>query len=53
MMRYIRILVNKCIASSSVPSQWKQANVTPVPKCKNCIYHFLSFPANFCVTYFI
>ena len=30
MVRLITILVNKCIASSSAPSQWKQANVTPV-----------------------
>ena len=39
MVRLITILVNKCIASSSVLSQWKQ---TPVPKCKNCttLSHF-------------
>ena len=49
MVRLITILVNKCIASSSAPSQWKQANVTPVPKCKNCTTYFISFPANFCV----
>ena len=44
MVRLITILVNKCIASSSVSinSQWKQANVTAVPKCKNCttLSHF-------------
>ena len=42
MVRLITILVNKCIASSSVSSQWKQANVTPVPKCENCttLSHF-------------
>ena len=35
-VRLITILINKCIASSSVPGQWKQAVVTPVPKCKHC-----------------
>ena len=33
---------NKCIESSSVPFQWKQAVVTPVPKRKQCtsLIHF-------------
>jgi len=32
MTRLITVLINKCIESSSVPLQWKQAIVTPVPK---------------------
>jgi len=35
MARLITVLINQCIESSSVPSQWKQATVTPVPKFKN------------------
>ena len=34
MARLVKVLVNKCIESSSVPFQWKRAVVTPVPKCK-------------------
>ena len=30
-------MINKCIESSSVLFQWKQAIVIPVPKCKQCI----------------
>ena len=43
MVRLITTLVNKCISSSLFPSQWKQAVVTPVPKCKQCtsLSHFL------------
>ena len=33
MVRLVTVLITKCIESSSVPFQWKQANVTPVPKC--------------------
>ena len=42
MARLVTVLVNKCIESSSVPFQWKQAIVTPVPKCKQCtsLSHF-------------
>ena len=42
MVRLITVLINKCISSSSIPSQWKQAVVTPVPKCKHCtsLSHF-------------
>ena len=36
MARLVTVLINKCIESSSVPFQWKQAIVTPVPKCKQC-----------------
>ena len=36
MARLVTVLINKCIESSSVPFQWKQAIVTPVPKCKHC-----------------
>ena len=35
--RLVTVLVNKCIESSSVLLQWKQAIVTPVPKCKQCM----------------
>ena len=53
MVRLIAVLVNMCIASSSLPSQWKQANVTPVPKCKQ--YTGLShlWPISVLPTYFI
>ena len=42
MARLITVLINKCIESSSVPFQWKQAIVTPVPKRKQCtsLTHF-------------
>ena len=42
MTRLITVLINKCIESSSVPVQWKQAIVTPVPKRKQCtsLTHF-------------
>ena len=42
MVRLNTILINKCIASSLVPGQWKQAVVTPVPICKQCtsLSHF-------------
>ena len=42
MLRLITVLINKCIESSSVPFQWKQAIVTPVPKRKQCtsLTHF-------------
>ena len=42
MARLITVLINKCIGSSSVPFQWKQAIVTPVPKRKECtsLTHF-------------
>jgi len=42
MARLVTVLINKCIESSVVPRQWKQANVTPVPKHKNCttLLHF-------------
>ena len=36
MARLLTRLKNKCIESSLVPRQWKQVNVTPVPKCKYC-----------------
>ena len=38
----VRLITDKCIASSSVPDQWKWAVVTPVPKCKHCtsLSHF-------------
>ena len=32
MVRLITIFINKCIGSSLVLDQWKQAVVTPVPK---------------------
>ena len=38
MVRLNTILINKCIASSSVLGQWKEAVVTPVPKCKQYSY---------------
>ena len=37
MARLVTVLINKCIESSLVPFQWKQATVTPVPKCKQCM----------------
>ena len=42
MVRLVTVLINKCIESSLVPFQWKQAIVTPVPKCKQCtsLTHF-------------
>ena len=42
MARLITVLINKCIESSLVPFQWKQAIVPPVPKCKQCttLTHF-------------
>ena len=42
MARLVTVLINKCIESSLVPRQWKQTNVTPVPKCKYCtiLSHF-------------
>ena len=42
MARLVTVLINKCIEFSSVPFQWKQAIVTPVPKCKQCtsLSHF-------------
>ena len=42
MMKFITVVVNKWIASSTVPSQWKQTNMAPVPKCKHCtsLSHF-------------
>ena len=45
MARLVTVLINKCIESSLVPRQWKQANVTPVPKCKYCttLSHFLYY----------
>ena len=36
MVRVITVLINRCIESSTVPNQWKQAIVTPVPKVKHC-----------------
>jgi len=36
MARLVTVLINKCIESSLVPLQWKQAIITPVPKCKQC-----------------
>ena len=33
MVRLITIFINKCISSFLVLDQWKQAVVTPVPKC--------------------
>jgi len=36
MVRLITVLLNKCIDSSLFHYQWKQAIVTPVPKCKQC-----------------
>ena len=36
MARLVTVLINKCVDSSIVPLQWKQAIVTPVPKCKQC-----------------
>ena len=36
MARLVNVLINKCIESSLVPRQRKQANVTLVPKCKYC-----------------
>jgi len=40
--RLVTVLINKCIESSLVPRQWKQGNVSPVPKCKYCttLSHF-------------
>ena len=42
MIRLITVLINRCIESSSVPVQWKQAIVTPVPKRRQCtgLTHF-------------
>jgi len=42
MVRLITVSINRCVESSSVPSQWKQAIVTPVPKVKHCtsLSHF-------------
>jgi len=42
MTRLITVSIKKCIESSSVPVQWKQAIVTPVPKQKQCtsLTHF-------------
>ena len=42
MARLITVLINKRIESSSVPFQWTQAVVTPVPKHKQCtsLTHF-------------
>ena len=42
MARLVTVLINKCIESSLVPLQWKQAIITPVPKCKQCtsLTHF-------------
>jgi len=42
MVRLITVLINRCIESSTVPRQWKQAIVTPVPKVKHCtsLSHF-------------
>ena len=37
MARLVTVLINKCIESSLVPFHWKQAIVTPVPKCKQCM----------------
>ena len=55
MVRLITFLVNKCIASSLFPSQWKQAVVTPAPKCNQCtsLSHHQAFSTNLCVTYII
>ena len=42
MARLVTVSINKCIESSIVPLQWKQAIVTPVPKCMHCtsLTHF-------------
>ena len=42
MARLATVLINKCIEFSSVPFQWKQAIVIPIPKCKQCtsLSHF-------------
>jgi len=48
MTRLITVLINKSIESSSVPVQWKQAIVTPVPRQKSD-----SFSPNFCTAYLV
>ena len=40
MARLITVLMNECTESSSVPFQWKEAIITPVPKCKQPVYEF-------------